>query len=124
MENGAGWLSEDVDLSGAQVVRRVASVAVAVASDDPRVVAIGDAALGRDALASQGTAIGLSDARLAAGPADATSAVRRRHADGLDRHLRHLAGMLATCGYGTAPAWRAYRTWVEQQGAADSVVTL
>ena len=34
-ENGAGWLSEDVDLSGAQVVRRVASVAVAVASDDP-----------------------------------------------------------------------------------------
>ena len=116
-ENGAGWLTEDVDLDGAQVGRRVASVAIAVASENPRVVAIGDAGLGRDALASQGTAIGLSDARLAdarlaAGP---DAPLRRRHADGLERHLRHLAGMLATCGHRTAPAWRAYRAWLERQ---------
>ncbi len=120
VENGAGWLTDDVDLDGAQVGRRVASAAIAVASGDPRVVAIGDAALCRDALASQGTAIGLSDARLAA--AGAADALRRRHADGLDRHLRHLAGMLATCGHRTAPAWRAYRMWLEQQ--ATTAVTL
>ena len=115
VDGGAGWLVGDVDLGQALVARRVASVAVAAPSEDTRVVAIGDAALGRDALASQGTAIGLSDARLAAGP-DADRARRTlgaRHLDGLERHLRHLAGTLGSCHHRAAPAWQSYRRWVD-----------
>ena len=54
VDGGAGWLLEDVDLADAEVVRRVASVAVTAASDDARVLALGDAALGRDALGVAG----------------------------------------------------------------------
>ncbi len=113
---------EDVDLADAEVVRRVASVAVTAASDDARVLALGDAALGRDALASQGTAIGLSDARLAAGPTGTSAALRRRHRDGLDRHLRHLAGTLDACHHRRAPAWTAYRHWVDERRAPARVI--
>ena len=117
---GAGWLTDGVELGGAQVVRRVASLAVPVEAGDGRVLAIGDAALARDALASQGTAIGLSDARLAAG-GDGAAAVRRRHADGLQRHLDHLAGSLATVRHADAPAWLAYRRWLAELRAAPSM---
>ena len=109
---GAGWLAEDVDLRGAQITRRVASVALPARAGDLELIAIGDAALGRDALASQGLAIGLSDARLAAGP---DREVGRRHAEGLDRHLDHLSGMLAACRQHRSQAWLGYRSWLEKQ---------
>jgi 2-polyprenyl-6-methoxyphenol hydroxylase-like FAD-dependent oxidoreductase len=110
---GVGWLCDDLDLSGAPVVRRAASVSISGGGEDPRIVRIGDAAVARDALASQGTSIGLSDARLAA---DADVALHDRRADGLERHLRHLAGMLATCAHRRSGPWLAYRGWVEQFG--------
>jgi len=115
---GAGWLTEDVDLSDAQVVRRAASVSIAMGRDRDRVIAIGDAALGRDALASQGAAIGLSDARVAAGPPGGTP-LAERHADGMERHVRHLAAMLATCAHRRARPWSVYRRWVEQQRGVE-----
>lgn len=113
---GAGWLSDDVDLSGATVLRRVASVSIAIGRDDPWTVRIGDAALVKDALASQGTSIGLSDARLAADADDAPAlaALVNRRADGIERHLRHLGSMLATCAHRHARSWLVYRRWVEQ----------
>ena len=117
---GVGWLADDVDLRDARVVRRAASVSIAVGREDRRVVPIGDAVLGRDALGSQGAAIGLSDARLAVGPAEGTE-VADRHADGLERHLRHLAGMLTTCTHHRARPWLVYRRWVEQQRTGRSV---
>jgi 2-polyprenyl-6-methoxyphenol hydroxylase-like FAD-dependent oxidoreductase len=119
VDGGAGWLLEDVDLAEAQVVRRVASVADAAPSDDARVLALGDAALGRDALASQGMAIGLSDARRAAGPDGdrGREALSSRHRDGLERHLRHLAGTLDACHHHRAPAWLTYRRWVDERRA-------
>ena len=113
-QEGVGWLSDDVDLSGAPVVRRAASVSIATGRDDPRTVRIGDAALAKDALASQGTSIGLSDARLAAGAADGQALADRR-ADGLERHLRHLRGVLASCAHNRARPWLAYRHWAEQR---------
>jgi hypothetical protein len=75
---------------------------------------IGDAALARDALASQGTSIGLSDARLAAGRASALDLERRR-ADGLDRHLRSLCGTLASCRYRDLSTWSTYGRWLDHQ---------
>ena len=88
-------------------------------------VAIGDAALGRDALASQGTAIGLSDTRLAAGPHPEREALSSRRSDGLDRHLRHLAGTLDACHHHEAPAWATYRRWVDNwRGVLSSATSL
>lgn len=117
---GAAWLTDGIDLRGAQIVRRVASIAVAAGARDPGVIAIGDAALGRDALASQGAAVGLSDARLAAGP---DPEVGRRHAEGLERHLDHLTGMLAACRHHRSQAWLVYRRWLEGQRRISRTAT-
>ena len=93
---------------------RVASLAIPGAGpgDPPDLVRLGDAALARDALASQGLSLGLSDARLAARPdwtaADATA----RTADAARRHVRSLAGILATCRHRREPVWRTYAEWL------------
>jgi 2-polyprenyl-6-methoxyphenol hydroxylase-like FAD-dependent oxidoreductase len=80
-------------------------------------VPIGDAALTRDALASQGTAIALSDACQAADPRTADAELSARCADARGRHVRHLDEMLRTCRYAAEPTWEAYRCWLR-----DSVV--
>ena len=80
-------------------------------------VPIGDAALTRDALASQGTAITLSDACQAADPRTADAELSARCADARGRHVRHLDEMLRTCRYAAEPTWEAYRCWLR-----DSVV--
>lgn len=111
-DSGAGWLAGDVDFQDGRWSRRVASLSIPFVSPD--VVAIGDAALARDALASQGTSIGLSDARLAAGRASRHDLEHRR-ADGLDRHLRSLRSALATCRHRGMPAWSDYGRWLDHQ---------
>ncbi|MGI9000924.1 MAG: hypothetical protein ACR2GH_04590 [Pseudonocardia sp.] len=108
---GTGWLTEGTALDGVATARRVASLSVPVAADNPRVVPIGDAALARDALASQGTSIGISDARLLAEGYDIVG----RIVDGRARHLRFLATALHSCRYRDAPVWRAYREWLADQ---------
>ncbi|MGH8909248.1 MAG: hypothetical protein ACRD0K_22830 [Egibacteraceae bacterium] len=112
--SGAGWLADGVSLHQGHWSRRVASLDIPHASREPDVVAIGDAALARDALASQGMSIGLSDARLAAGRATRQELEHRR-ADGLSRHLRSLDGVLAACHHRDLPAWSAYERWVGHQ---------
>lgn len=113
-DSSADWLAGEVDLHPGRWSRRVASLDIPVATRAPDVVAIGDAALARDALASQGTSIGLSDARLAAGRATLHD-LEHRHIDGRNRHLRSLRGVLATCRYRGLPAWSAYGRWVDHQ---------
>jgi hypothetical protein len=99
--------------------RRPAGLALPVAAE--AVVPIGDAALTRDALASQGTSIALSDACLAADPrvTDAKLAVRR--ADARERHVRHLDETLAACGYAAEPTWESYRRWLGQITSGPAV---
>lgn len=105
---GAGWLLAGVAAAATEpTCRRPTGPSLPVAG--PGTVPIGDAALTRDALASQGTAIALSDACLAADPrtSDATLALRR--ADARYRHLRHLREMADTCRFADEPAWARYR---------------
>ncbi|MGH3686717.1 MAG: hypothetical protein ACRDRE_04000 [Pseudonocardiaceae bacterium] len=116
VEAGAGWLVEHVPLAGMPTTRRVASLSVPLRRPGP-VIALGDAALARDALASQGGSIGLSDARLAAEPATTGEEIARRATDGCERHLRFLTGVLESCGHRDAPAWSEYRRWVAHQRA-------
>lgn len=112
-EEGAGWLTEDVDLQHGHCTRRVASLDIPAITPNPHIVPIGDAALTRDALASQGTSIGLSDARLAAGRATPHELEHRR-LDGLNRHLRSLSGVLTTCHHRSQPTWANYQHWLGQ----------
>ena len=92
--------------------RRPAGLALPVSADDA--VPIGDAALTRDALASQGTSIALSDACLAADPRVDDAALAARRADARQRHLHHLAEALRTCRHADEPAWASYRRWLAE----------
>ena len=96
---------------------RVASLSAAGDPPQAGLLRLGDAALARDALASQGLATGLSDARLAARPEWTTDDAAERSADGLRRHLRSLSGVLETCAHRHEPAWQAYTTWVRSLSA-------
>jgi 2-polyprenyl-6-methoxyphenol hydroxylase-like FAD-dependent oxidoreductase len=111
---GCGWLFEDLELPDTgTTVRRPAGLAIATAT--PGVVAIGDAALTRDALASQGLSLALSDACLAADPAVPTAALAARRADAVRRHMAHLRGTVATCRFAASPAWARYGAWLDRQ---------
>jgi hypothetical protein len=79
-------------------------------SQDGDALAIGDAALARDALSSQGLANGLSDAchAAAAGSGDDLPAVRRRITDGRKAHARALAAMIGACYWREQALWRSY----------------
>jgi hypothetical protein len=111
IEAGAGWLIEHVSLAGMPTTRRIANLSIPLRGPGP-IIALGDAALARDALASQGGSLGLSDARLAAEPATTGGEITRRATDGYERHLRFLTGVLESCRHRDAPAWSEYRRWV------------
>jgi hypothetical protein len=119
VDAGAGWLVEHVPLQETPTTRRIASLSVPV-REHGSVIALGDAALARDALASQGGSIGLSDARLAAEPAITCEEIARRATDGRKRHLRHLTGMLESCRHRDTPVWSGYRQWVAHQHVSDA----
>ena len=114
---GAGWLLDDIVLEppAAATVRRPASTCLP-APGGPA-IPIGDAALTRDALASQGVSIGLSDACLVTDPQMTASRMYARRADAVARHLRHLSMMIAICRYADTPAWSRYGAWIT--GLAD-----
>jgi 2-polyprenyl-6-methoxyphenol hydroxylase-like FAD-dependent oxidoreductase len=110
-EAGAAWLLDGlVTDPGRATLRRPAGLALPARPGGP--VAIGDAALTRDALASQGLSIGLSDAWLAADPATTAADLADRQLDARRRHLRHLGQMIAQCRFAGAPAWAEYGGWV------------
>jgi 2,4-diaminopentanoate dehydrogenase-like protein len=112
-KRGAAWLLEGVDVSdGVFTYRRAASAAIPEPST--AAIPVGDAALVRDALASQGLSIGLSDACLVADPATTVDDMTRRRNEAILRHFRHLGQMATTCRYADSPRWARYLAWVTQ----------
>lgn len=102
---------------------RVASVQWTTEDTHPpqALLRIGDAALARDALSSQGLATSLSDAlcavaalRTANGPA----LFRVRHRQQRRAHLRALIGYISSHRWSTSGVWRQYGEWL---GAAPPV---
>jgi hypothetical protein len=122
VESGCGWLLAGLDLPTGPTVRRPAGLALPVAAADA--VPVGDAALTRDALASQGLSLALSDACLAADPTVATAALAARRADAVQRHLHHLRGTVGACRFAAAPAWARYGEWLDAlaRGVDDDVI--
>lgn len=116
---GAYWLLAGCRIPAAQrTFRRPASAALPQPAGT--VTPIGDAALTRDALASQGLSIGLSDASLAADDGINVEHLTARYAEARWRHLTHLIETFSTAGYADYPVWRDYRRWVTGTAVALS----
>jgi hypothetical protein len=127
------WLLDGVELVGPLTIR-VASLGLRpppaaiggsevhvgpfVATAEP--ITIGDAALRRDALASQGLSIGLSDARLTARTDWTAAAGADRTNDSTRRHIRSLLDVLATSRYRHRLAWRSYAAWIGSLAVAGA----
>jgi flavin-dependent dehydrogenase len=75
---------------------------------------IGDAALARDALSSQGIVTGTSEALLAAAWRDDGDLrrIRMRQVEQRRAHLMSLLGVIDRCRYADHPVWRDYRAFV------------
>jgi len=78
------------------------------------VLPIGDAALARDPLSSQGLATAIGDALAVAAVNDEASAdlFRERYRIGVVTHLRALATHVRTVRWATSPAWHAYAAFL------------
>ena len=111
VESGCGWLLAGLDLPFTSTVRRPAGLALSTPAPDA--VPIGDAALARDALASQGLSLALSDACLAADPAVTNATLAARRADAVGRHLEHLRRTVVACRFAAFPAWVRYGEWLD-----------
>jgi flavin-dependent dehydrogenase len=110
---GAGWLLEGfAPLTAANTGRsHPASVQW---PEDSLCSTIGDAALSRDILSSQGLASGISDALYAAAArSDDDGALwAHRHTAERAAHLKSLQQVFAACRHRDRPEWRAYTEFV------------
>jgi hypothetical protein len=71
---------------------------------------VGDAAIARDPLSSQGLAASLSDAlyAIAAISSGSLDSLHMRQAENLAAHLKHLREQIIRCRYRNSPHWSAY----------------
>ena len=108
----APWVLDDLPPFG--VLRSGGACAASVQWSEGRGLRIGDAALARDALSSQGIATGASQAMLACAIASennrALIVVRQR--EQRQAHLRSLLGVLQAGRFSKAPAWDDYIRFV------------
>ncbi|HEX8351785.1 MAG TPA: hypothetical protein VF611_02595, partial [Pyrinomonadaceae bacterium] len=107
-EHGAGWLLEGLPTVGEMTPGRTGPASVQWAEGDTAVRRVGDAALARDALSSQGLANGISEALYCAAIKDEYDehlfALRQREQRAA--HLRSLAGLIDGCRFRAAGAWK------------------
>jgi flavin-dependent dehydrogenase len=108
----APWMLDDLPPFG--VLRSGGVCAASVQWSEGRGLRIGDAALARDALSSQGIATGTAEAMLAcasAGENDLALIVARQH-EQRQAHLRSLLGILDAGRFSERPAWDHYIRFV------------
>jgi len=110
---GAGWLLEGFTPLATANTGRSHPASVQWSEDSP-CSSIGDAALSRDILSSQGLAIGISDALYAAAArSNGDGALwAHRHAAARAAHLKSLQQVFTACRYRDRPEWRAYAEFV------------
>jgi 2-polyprenyl-6-methoxyphenol hydroxylase-like FAD-dependent oxidoreductase len=124
IRRAASWIMEGLP-SLAHMAEGAAGAASTQWTEGDATPRIGDAALARDALASQGLATGASDALLAvaaATPGD-LDLMRVRQAQQRQAHLRALLGMIDESFYRQRPIWRDYRAFLAAHLGDDRVVT-
>jgi hypothetical protein len=115
------WMLED--LPPFVKLRSTGACAASVQWSEGKGLRIGDAALARDALSSQGIATGASEALQACamdGEDDLASIVARQR-EQRQAHLRSLLGVLENGRFSDTPAWREYIDFVGSLLEPDNV---
>ena len=107
------WLCEGMPPLGAMTAGASGATSVQWATPGPAAL-IGDAAIARDPLSSQGLAASLSDAHYAVAALlfDKADTLRDRQSENLGAHLQHLREVLRHCRHRDAPHWAAYERFV------------
>jgi 2-polyprenyl-6-methoxyphenol hydroxylase-like FAD-dependent oxidoreductase len=120
---GARWLLEGFPPLETASSGRAYAASLQWSEDSP-CAAIGDAALARDILSSQGLATGISDALYAvASQTDGEGALCvDRQAAERAAHLRLLAQLFASCRYGDRADWIQYFDFVASHQSASTAV--
>jgi 2-polyprenyl-6-methoxyphenol hydroxylase-like FAD-dependent oxidoreductase len=110
---GADWLLEGLPPLESLQSGRAFPVSVQWAEESPA-IAVGDAALARDVLSSQGMAAGLSSARYAvAVESENDRALLLQHQSAeRARHLQSLSQLVAACRYGNSVEWQQYGEFI------------
>ncbi len=127
----AAWIVRGLSPSVARRERaRVASVQWSSTDARPaaRVLRIGDAALARDALSSQGLATSLSETVYAAAallPGGAGALLALRQDEQRSVHIQSLCSFLDRCRWRSSSAWSAYHDWLRRhESGTNRVVAL
>ena len=109
---GADWI-----LDGLPPLERMRPGKTALASVQwaigGAVMRIGDAALARDALSSQGLSCGISEALYAATGKELSNLLAARQTEQRALHLQSLGQLISRCRYGRLAAWRSYAAFIE-----------
>lgn len=118
---GLGWILGGLPSLETMTVGRsgIASVQWGEGPDHP--IRVGDAALARDALSSQGLANGLSDALQAS---EDEKGLWRRHKEECQAHLTSLIREIQRCWCGNSSDWIGYQTFLMGRLDAMQVVTV
>jgi flavin-dependent dehydrogenase len=101
----------------ASLRRGVAGIASLQWSISGGTALVGDAAIARDALSSQGLTASLSDALYAVAAIDSNhlQCLRLRQVENLSSHLRLLREQIARCQYSARPLWQAYDRFIAER---------
>jgi hypothetical protein len=123
-ECGAGWILEGLPPIAELAPGRISAASVQWTMGEAATT-IGDAALARDALSSQGLAAGMSEGLYVAaaeGPHDDTLLSLRKQEQRL-AHLRAMQDVIARCRFRHHDAWRDYGSFLAEHASGDQVPT-
>jgi flavin-dependent dehydrogenase len=123
--SGGGWMIDDLPSLSTFDEGRASPASVQWAigltgEDAPRPLRIGDAALSRDPLSSQGIAVGCSEAMFAVSARSEADleVFETRQVDERQAHFAALAKMIEGCRFSSEPAWRDYSGFVARHARA------
>jgi hypothetical protein len=116
----AGWILAGLPSLDTMAVGRGGITSVQWTEGLNRLIRVGDAALARDSLSSQGIANGISDALRAA---QGEAASRRRQMEERQAHLTSLIGMIERCWCASSSVWVEYRGFLARHLKALDVAS-
>jgi len=117
LECGAGWILEGLPAMSDLIPGMFSAASVQWTSDGAG-WRVGDAALARDTLSSQGLAAGISDALYCAAAVrsdDDGTLLSLRHVEQRAAHLRSLEQLIACCRFRKEKTWSEYAEFVADQ---------
>jgi flavin-dependent dehydrogenase len=117
-----GWILDGLPNISKMIPGKVAPSSVQWSNGDPATIRLGDSALARDPLSSQGIACGLSEALYMASldHLDDRNLFIRRQNEQRQAHLHTLRQLLSTCRYHQSPTWKAYLDFINRNILRDS----